>query len=152
MLWRPHDGRQFCERQCGVCPLLGNLAAGPGCRQARLGSGSGCVYGVQRHLRKLTAITGPMKALRLSGPFPSETALYRNFGLSFIQPELREGHDEVERAAKNTLPVLVSLNDIRGELHAHSTSSDGANSIEQMAIAAQNKGYEYIGITDHSQS
>src|SRR5207248_7217988 len=79
------------------------------------------------------------------------TALYQKFGLSFIQPELREGNEEVERALQNTLPVLVSLN-LRGELHAHSTSSDGANSIEQMAIAARNKGCEYIGITDHSQS
>ncbi len=108
--------------------------------------------GSKAHLRKLTAVTEPMKTLRVTGPFPSETAFCRKFGLSFIQPELREGHDEVDRAAKNALPVLVSLNDIRGELHAHSTSSDGANSIEQIAITAQNKGYEYIGITDHSQS
>ena len=50
------------------------------------------------------------------------------------------------------LPVLVTTKDIRGELHAHSTSSDGSNSIEQMALAAQAHGYEYIGITDHSQS
>ena len=83
--------------------------------------------GSKAHLRKLTAVTGPMKMLRLNGSFPTETALYRKFGLSFIQPELRGDHDEVERARKNTLPVLVSLKDIRGELHAHSTSSDGAN-------------------------
>jgi DNA polymerase (family X) len=108
--------------------------------------------GSKAHLRKLTAVTGPLKSLRSSGPFPTETALYRKFGLSFIQPELREGHDEVECAVRNTLPVLVSLKDLRGELHTHSTSSDGAHSIEQMAIAARNKGYEYLGITDHSQS
>jgi DNA polymerase (family 10) len=58
----------------------------------------------------------------------------------------------VERAAQGSLPVLLTSKDIRGELHAHSTSSDGANSIEEMAIAARNRGYEYIGITDHSQS
>ncbi len=52
----------------------------------------------------------------------------------------------------NGLPVLVSQEDIRGELHAHSTSSDGAHSIEDMAAAARERGYEYIGITDHSQS
>jgi DNA polymerase (family X) len=108
--------------------------------------------GSTAHLRKLTAVTGTIEKLRSNGPFPTEAALYRKFGLSFIQPELREGHDEVERALQNTLPVLVSLKDLRGELHAHSTSSDGAHSIEQMAIAARNRGYEYIGITDHSQS
>jgi DNA polymerase (family X) len=107
--------------------------------------------GSKAHLRKLTAITGPIKRLRSNGAFPTDTALYRKFGLSFIQPELREGNDEVERALKNTVPVLVSLKDLRGELHAPSTSSDGAHSIEQMAITALNKGYEYIGITDHSQ-
>jgi DNA polymerase (family X) len=108
--------------------------------------------GSKAHLRKLTAVTGNLEKLKLNGRFASETALYRKFDLSFIHPELREGHDEVERALEHTLPDLVSLKDIRGELHAHSTSSDGANSIEQMAIAAQKKGYEYIGITDHSQS
>jgi DNA polymerase (family 10) len=65
---------------------------------------------------------------------------------------LREGHDEIERAAKHKLPVFVSEQDIRGELHAHSISGDGIHSIEQMAAAAKAKGYEYIGITDHSQS
>lgn len=108
--------------------------------------------GSKAHLRKLAAMTGSLKSLKSNGPFPTETALYRKFGLCFIPPELREGHDEVERALENSLPALVSLKDIRGELHAHSTSSDGANSIEQMAIAARDKGYEYIGITDHSQS
>ena len=78
--------------------------------------------------------------------------MYGKFGLAFIEPELREGHDEVDRAAQGTLPVLVTAKDIRGELHAHSTSSDGSHSIEQMAAAAKEKGYEYLGITDHSQS
>ena len=86
------------------------------------------------------------------GPFASELDFYRKFGLSFIEPELREGYDEVDRARTGTLPVLVTVKDIRGELHAHSTSSDGSHSIEQMAMAARDFGYEYIGITDHSQS
>jgi DNA polymerase (family X) len=60
--------------------------------------------GSKAHLRKLTAATGPIKNLRSNGPFPTETALYRKFGLSFIQPELRKGHNEVERALRNTLP------------------------------------------------
>src|SRR5205814_9311246 len=59
---------------------------------------------------------------------------------------------EVDLARQGKLPVLVNVNDIRGELHAHSTSSDGVNTIEQMAEGARKKGYEYIGITDHSQS
>jgi len=84
--------------------------------------------------------------------FPSEQSFYRKFGLQYIEPELREGYDEVERAAKSALPNLVTTKDIRGELHAHSTSSDGSDSIEDMAEAAREKGYEYIGISDHSQS
>ena len=108
--------------------------------------------GSQAHLRKLTAVTGSRKSLKTKGPFPTEEALYGKFGLAFIEPELREGHDEVERATQDTLPVLVTAKDIRGELHAHSASSDGSHSIEQMAAAAKEKGYEYTGITDHSQS
>jgi DNA polymerase (family 10) len=72
--------------------------------------------------------------------------------MSYIEPELREGHEEVEQALRGTLPVPVSVKDVRGELHAHSTSSDGAHSIEQMAAAAREIGYEYTGITDRSQS
>ena len=54
--------------------------------------------------------------------------------------------------AQGALPVLVTVKDIRGELHAHSAASDGSHSIEQMAAEAREKGYEYLGITDHSQS
>src|SRR5207302_5729125 len=79
-------------------------------------------------------------------------AFYRKLCMSFIEPERREGNDEVERAMQGSLPVLASVKDIRGELHAHSTSSDGAHSIEQMAAAARERGYEYTGITDHSRS
>jgi DNA polymerase (family X) len=108
--------------------------------------------GSQAHLRKLTAVMGSLKSLKAKGPFPAESDVYREFGLAFMEPELREGHDEVQRSLAGTLPVLVTVNDIRGELHAHSTSSDGSHSIEQMAAAARDRGYEYIGITDHSQS
>ena len=108
--------------------------------------------GSKAHLKKLTTVAGNLKTLKSNGPFPTESALYRKFALSFIEPELREGLDEVERAAQGTLPVLVLAKDIRGELHAHSTSSDGIHSIEQMAVAARERGYEYVGITDHSQS
>jgi DNA polymerase (family 10) len=108
--------------------------------------------GGKAHLRELTAITGSVKSLRTKGPFFTESGLYRKFGLAYIEPELREGHGEVERAIRGTLPVLVKVEDIRGELHAHSKSSDGVHSIEQMAGAARKKEYEYLGITDHSQS
>lgn len=108
--------------------------------------------GSKAHLQKLTAVTGPLRAFKAHGRWPDETSFYEKFGLAFIEPELREGDDEVDRAAAGSLPALVSVADVRGELHAHSTSSDGAHSIEQMARAARESGYEYIGITDHSQS
>ena len=108
--------------------------------------------GSQAHLRKLDAVTGNLAGLNRMGPFPTEQAVYRKFNLAFIQPELREGYDEVELSGEGRLPVLVTVKDILGELHAHSTSSDGSHSIEQMALGARDRGYEYIGITDHSQS
>jgi DNA polymerase (family 10) len=109
--------------------------------------------GSEAHLKRLTAVTGSLRALKSENTsFPTEAAFYSKFGLDFIEPELREGYDEVDRATKSTLPALVTANDIRGDLHAHSTSSDGANSIEDMAKAARARGYEYLGITDHSQS
>lgn len=108
--------------------------------------------GSPAHLKKLLRVTGSLKSLKGSGPWPSEQALYDRFSLAFIEPELREGYDEVDLAASKGLPLLVTVKDIRGDLHAHSTSSDGSNSIEQMAAAAQERGYEYLGMTDHSQS
>ncbi len=107
--------------------------------------------GSKAHLRKLTALTGPISSL-MKSPFPSETSLYEKFGLAYIHPELREGRDEVDLARRDALPSLVTVKDLRGELHAHSTSSDGSQSIEEMATAAKAAGYEYLGITDHSQS
>ena len=102
--------------------------------------------GSAKHLRQLKK-----RGCRLDG-HADEAGVYRACGLDFIAPELREGRDEIERAARCALPVLVTEADIRGELHAHSTASDGRTTIGQMAAAAQRKGYEYIGITDHSQS
>ena len=64
--------------------------------------------GSKAHLRKLAAVTGTLAALKSKGPFPTEEALYAKFGLSFIEPELREGYDEVKQAAQGTLPVLVT--------------------------------------------
>jgi DNA polymerase (family X) len=108
--------------------------------------------GSEAHLKRLETVTGTLTSLSGKTAFKTETAFYRKFGLAYIEPELREGYDEVELAGKNALPELVTEADIRGDLHAHSTSSDGVHSIEQMAVAARERGYEYIGISDHSQS
>src|SRR5580704_15183504 len=72
--------------------------------------------------------------------------------MAFIDPELREGLDEVGQARRGTLPTLVTQEDIQGDLHMHTKASDGSNTIEQMAAAAKELGYAYIGISDHSQS
>jgi DNA polymerase (family 10) len=107
--------------------------------------------GSEAHLKKLTAATRSLRDMK-SETSKSEAALYRSYGLCYIEPELREGHDEVALAKAGTLPVLVTAKDMRGDLHAHSMSSDGVDSIEDMAEAARERGYSYIGITDHSQS
>jgi DNA polymerase (family X) len=80
-----------------------------------------------------------------------EEDAYKILGLQFVPPELREDLGEIEAAIGNRLPQLVSLEDIRGDLHVHSNWSDGVNSIEQLAIAAKERGYSYLCITDHSQ-
>ena len=81
-----------------------------------------------------------------------EAAVYDAAGLAFIEPELREGLGELEAAARGTLPSLIVASDIRGALHCHSTYSDGKATIAEMALAARERGWSYIGITDHSQS
>ncbi len=80
-----------------------------------------------------------------------EEEVYRTLGLPFVEPELREDWGEIEAALAGRLPKLVSLDDIRGELHCHSTWSDGQSSIEEMALAAEARGYQYLAISDHSQ-
>ena len=104
------------------------------------------------HLRKLSRVTGSLSAIEAKRSFQSEEVFYKHFGMQFIPPELREGLDEVSQSRKRTLPALVTQQDIRGDLHTHTFASDGADSVEDMARAAQNLGYEYIGITDHSPS
>ncbi|MFC3883174.1 DNA polymerase/3'-5' exonuclease PolX [Bacillus songklensis] len=81
--------------------------------------------------------------------FQSEEAFYRHFGLSFIPPELREDGTEVDAFIKPH--QMITLEHIKGDLHMHSTWSDGAYSIEEMAQACRQKGYRYMAITDHSQ-
>ena len=82
--------------------------------------------------------------------FAVEEDFYHRLGLQYIPPELREAQGEVEKAEHEALPKLVELTDIKGDLHTHTDWSDGHNSIEEMALAARDLGYEYIAVTDHS--
>jgi len=81
----------------------------------------------------------------------SEKGVYRSLGLSFIEPELRENRGEVEAAQKGKLPKLVKLEDIKGDLHCHSSWNGGENSILELAETAKNMGYLYLGIADHTK-
>ena len=81
----------------------------------------------------------------------TEEELFKTVGLRYIEPELRENRGEIEAAQKNRLPHLVSLKDIRGDLHAHSSATDGHHSLREMAEAAKSRGYVYLAITDHSK-
>ncbi|HEY1778460.1 MAG TPA: DNA polymerase/3'-5' exonuclease PolX [Solirubrobacteraceae bacterium] len=80
----------------------------------------------------------------------TEQELYGLLGLPYIDPELRENRGEIEAAIAGTLPKLIELGDIRGDLHCHTTASDGHASIAEMGLAARERGYEYLAITDHS--
>ena len=83
--------------------------------------------------------------------FATEEELYAFLGYSFIPPELRENSGELEAARTGTLPELVELTDLVGEMHCHSTwSADGKNTIEEMALAARERGYRFLCLTDHS--
>ena len=83
---------------------------------------------------------------------PDEASLYRALGLAYIEPELREGRGEIAAAQRGELPRLVERGDLRGFLHCHTKYSDGSSSVEELALACKAAGYEWIGITDHSQA
>ncbi|MDQ3571677.1 MAG: DNA polymerase/3'-5' exonuclease PolX [Actinomycetota bacterium] len=82
----------------------------------------------------------------------TEAEVYERLGLRYIEPELREGRGEINAAAAGELPKLIELEDIRGDLHSHTTLSDGKNTLEEMATAARSRGYGYFAVTDHSAS
>src|ERR1039457_5590171 len=82
----------------------------------------------------------------------TEEEIYARLKLDFIPPELRENLGEIEAAAAHTLPALLALSDIRGDVHMHTVETDGRNTIEEMAEAARDRGYEYMAITDHSKN
>jgi len=81
-----------------------------------------------------------------------EAEIYRALGLPFIDPELREGRGEIETALKGKLPMLVTDQDLRGILHCHTDASDGTETLETMAKATRQRGFEYFGVADHSKS
>jgi DNA polymerase (family X) len=82
----------------------------------------------------------------------TEEAVYERLGYAYIEPELREGRGELKAAREGKLPNLVELGDVRGDLHSHTTLSDGRNTLEEMAEAGRERGYAYMAITDHSAS
>jgi DNA polymerase (family X) len=84
--------------------------------------------------------------------YATEAGVYKRLGLAYIEPELREARGEIAAAADGSLPELVKLGDIRGDLHSHTTLSDGRNALEEMADAARARGYAYFAVTDHSAS
>jgi DNA polymerase (family X) len=87
-----------------------------------------------------------------SEAFKTEEEVYERLGMQYIPPELRENRGELEAAREGRLPTLIELGDVRGDLHMHTTLSDGHASVEEMAGAARELGYEYVAITDHSAS
>ena len=82
----------------------------------------------------------------------SEEEVYERLGYAYVEPELREGRGELKAARSGELPELISIEDIRGDLHSHTTLSDGRNTLEEMAAAGRERGYAYMAITDHSAS
>jgi DNA polymerase (family 10) len=101
-------------------------------------------YGVYSLSAEGTA-TGPSRAGR------DEAEVYAAVGLAWIPPELREGRDEIQRAAEGRLPELITRSDIRGDLHMHTTATDGEDTLVDMVRAAVERGLAYVAITDHGQ-
>jgi DNA polymerase (family 10) len=92
------------------------------------------------------------KPAKIIPPLRDETEFYRALDLDFIPPELRENSGEIEAAAEGRLPRLLEPENLRGTFHCHTSASDGRNSLEEMAAAAQQLGLQYLGIADHSRS
>lgn len=102
--------------------------------------------GNEKHVAEVLALAG-------TGPFDDEQSLYKKAGLAYVEPELREGLDEIELAKEYRLPDLITGQDLKGSLHNHSTWSDGVHSLEEMALYCKDHlKLEYLGICDHSRS
>ncbi|WP_400193722.1 DNA polymerase/3'-5' exonuclease PolX [Hymenobacter sp. B81] len=98
------------------------------------------------------APAGTLRELVRRTRFFTEEAIYEAAGLQYVVPEMREGAGEVAQAQARQLPVLLEEKDLRGSLHNHSTYSDGAHSLRQMAEFLRDQGYQYLGICDHSRA
>ncbi len=107
--------------------------------------------GSKRHYARLEELARA-KRLDLDAPAKDETEIYRHLGMHYVPPELREDEGEIEAALAGKLPPLVEYDDITGLTHCHTVYSDGKNSVEEMALAADALGMKYLTITDHSPS
>lgn len=136
------DSRMTCKLAAG--PLLVVRL----CDDAHWGDAMVEETGSHAHLEEIGRVA-PKSSRRAAA---TEQQWYRARGLAWIPPELREGRGEVHAALAGHLPALVEQAQITGDLHAHSTASDGVNTIEDMAAAARSRGYQYLAITDHSKS
>ncbi|HWI60221.1 MAG TPA: DNA polymerase/3'-5' exonuclease PolX [Symbiobacteriaceae bacterium] len=108
-----------------------------------------------RFARTLLLMTGSEEHLRQLHPIndaATETEIYRQKGLPYIEPELREGLGEIEAARHNALPHLITVNDLKGDLHSHTRASDGTATLLEMAEAARALGHQYLAVCDHSRS
>ncbi|MBC7326436.1 MAG: DNA polymerase/3'-5' exonuclease PolX, partial [Moorella sp. (in: Bacteria)] len=132
----------------------GSAVAAPGEGPGETGTPAvGTAETVMAAGRPSASSTTATRALASSMANPGEEAIfYHCLGLPYIVPELREDRGEIEAALKGELPRLITLEDIRGDLHMHSRYSDGVATIEAMAAAAKARSYRYIAITDHSRS
>ncbi|HUL03577.1 MAG TPA: PHP domain-containing protein [Gemmatimonadales bacterium] len=156
-------------KRLGQAPGVTEFAGGEGTVTLRFASGSvvdvflatphdfGLAWvratGAAEHLADLDARARARGvALAPGGAFPDEESVYRAVGLAWIPPELREGAGECDAAAEGRLPKLIEQRDLRGLIHCHTNYSDGVTTVAEWARACAEAGYEWIGVTDHSQS